>query len=139
MTSKHKHSLTPWTAMLLAGLLGGCAGQADKPEPVSSTLAQNDFPTLARVEYVMQCMQKKGGQNYDTLYSCVCSADKLAEKMRYESYAEAQTFANLGSLTGDRGGAVRDAPQSRKLKKELQEALSYAQDACTVAKPGASN
>lgn len=119
-------------------LLAGCAAQpTSAPAPDAPT--QNDFPTLARVEYVMQCMQKKGGQNYNNLYSCVCGVDKLAEKMRYDAYVEAQTFANMGGLGGDRGGVVRDAPQSRNLKKELQAALAYAQDSCTVGKPGAEN
>lgn len=133
--SKRNHLLMHLTPVLLLGLLGGCAEQQAKPEPVSNTLAQNDYPTLARVEFVMDCMQKKGAQNYNTMYSCVCSADKLAEKINFAEYSEAKTFANLGALTGDRGNAMRDAPQSRKLKKQLQEAQVYAHDACTVFKP----
>lgn len=137
--NQHRLSLIPLASALLAGLLGGCAGQGAKPMDANTeNWAKNDFPTQARVEYVFQCMQKKGAQNYDTMYSCVCSADKLAEKMSYADYSEAQTFANLGGLTGDRGGVMRDAPQSRKLKKQLQEALTYAQEACTVAKPSES-
>lgn len=138
MTSKRQYAFLSLTIALLAGGLSGCAEQPAKSMAAPDTLAQNDFPTLARVEFVMQCMQKKGGQNYTNMYSCVCGADKLAEKIRYETYAEAQTFGNIGALTGDRGSAMRDAPQGRKLKKELQAALSYAQDACNVAKPGAS-
>lgn len=139
MTNKHHHPLFPLAAAVIAGLLVGCAFNQAKPMTAPSTLVQNDYPTLARVEFVVQCMQKKGAQNYDTLYSCVCSADKLAEKMNYTDYAEAQTFTNLDSLAGDRGNALRDAPQSRQLKKSLQEALGYAQDACTVARPTAQN
>ncbi|TAN48398.1 MAG: hypothetical protein EPN21_15015 [Methylococcaceae bacterium] len=138
--SKHPHLTPISTIALLSAVLAGCAAQpAATPLPATDTLAQNDFPTLARVEYVMQCMQKKGGQNFNNLYACTCGIDKLAEKMRYDAYVEAQTFANMGGLTGDRGGSVRDAPQSRNLKKELQAALAYAQDSCTVAKPGAEN
>lgn len=133
--SKLNKPLTSLAILLLAGIAGGCATQAGRPETNTENWARNDFPTQARVEYVFQCMQKKGAQNYDTMYSCVCSADKLAEKMNYASYSEAMTFANLGGLTGDRGNVVRDAPQGRQLKKELQDAMKYAQDACTVSSP----
>jgi hypothetical protein len=130
-------------SILLAGIaLGGLAGGCASPEPtrqdISPTLAQqapgNDYPTLARVEFVMQCMNKKGAQNYDTLYSCVCSADKLAEKMPYQTYTEAQTFTYLSGLAGERGGAFRDPPESKQLRKGLQEALAYAEDSCSFAK-----
>ncbi|HLF96681.1 MAG TPA: hypothetical protein VI457_06015 [Methylococcaceae bacterium] len=126
-------------SILLAGIaLAGCATGKPPREEVSPTLAQqppsNDYPTLARVEFVMQCMNKKGAQNYDTLYSCVCSADKLAEKMPYQTYAEAQAFTSLSGLAGERGGAFRDHPESKPLRKGLQEALAYAEDSCSFGK-----
>lgn len=121
----------------LTGLAGGCATREPPREEISPTLAQqppgNDYPTLARVEFVMQCMDKKGAQNYDTMYSCVCSADKLAEKMPYQTYSEAQTFTYLSGLAGERGGAFRDPPEGKQLRKRLQEALANAEDSCSFA------
>jgi hypothetical protein len=128
--------------ILFAAVAGGCATKKAAREEISPTLAQqspgNDYPTLARVEFVMQCMNRKGAQNYDTLYSCVCSADKLAEKMPYQTYAEAQTFTYLSGLAGERGGAFRDPPESKQLRKGLQEALTYAEDSCSFGKPKAA-
>lgn len=98
---------------------------------------QNDFPTLARVEFVMQCMQRHGGQNYDTLYPCVCSADHVAARMHYEDFAEAQTFTYLFSTAGERGGVFRDPERSDTLREQLEEAMTSAEAACFV-KPGAS-
>ena len=53
----------------------------------------NDFPTQARVEYVLRCMDANGGQNYNTLYACVCAIDKIAESFSYAEFSEAETFA----------------------------------------------
>lgn len=130
-------AVTP-VVIALVSAVAGCAAPNPSREAVSPTLAQqppaNDYPTLARVEFVLQCMNRKGAQNYDTLYSCVCSADKLAEKMPYQTYAEAQTFTYLSGLAGERGGAFRDPPESKKLRTGLQEALTYAEDSCGTAK-----
>ncbi len=114
--------------------LAACTGQPAKVQEI------NDFPTLARVEYVMQCMQQHGGQNYDNLYHCACSMDKLAAKIKYEDYAQAQTFNYLFSMAGERGGEFRDPPQSEQLRERLKEAQTFAQDACfaNAPKPRAS-
>lgn len=92
----------------------------------------NDFPTLARVEYVLSCMNQIGNQNYDTLYQCVCSADKIAERLSYDDYAEAQTFAMLRSTPGEKGGVFRDPPQSRELRQTLSDAEDYARTSCLL-------
>ncbi|WP_045223306.1 hypothetical protein [Methyloterricola oryzae] len=112
------------------GLLGACAS-APKPEaPAAAAAAVNDFPTQARVEYVLGCMQEHGGQNYDNLYHCVCSADKIASKMSYEEFGQAQTFTFLFNTPGERGAEFRDPPQSDKLRKKLKEAKAEAAAAC---------
>lgn len=113
---------------MLVGLsfLGACAS-APKPQAPAES---NDFPTQARVEYVLQCMQEHGGQNYDNLYHCVCSADKIAGKMSYEEFGQAQTFTYLFNTPGERGAEFRDPPQSDKLRKKLKEAKTEAAAAC---------
>lgn len=98
-------------------------------------VAANDFPSLERVEYVMQCMERNGGQNYQNLYRCVCILDNVAKKMSFESYAQAKTFAYLKGTPGERGGLFRDPPQSSQLRNSLKEAESAAKAACTVKKP----
>ena len=109
------------------GLLGACAST---PKPQQPAAESNDFPTQARVEYVMQCMQEHGGQNYDNLYHCVCSVDKIAAKMSHEEFAQAQTFTYLFNTPGERGAEFRDPPQSDKLRKKLKEVKAEAAAAC---------
>ena len=95
--------------------------------------ATNDFPTLARVEYVLQCMQQHGGQNYNTLYGCTCSVDKVASQLNYAEFSEAQTFTYLRSTPGEAGGLFRDPPRSKVLRERFQEARTLAEQACFPA------
>ena len=62
-----RNTLSLWLALLLPG----------------AALA-NDFPTQARVEFVLGCMSEQGGQSYDTLYKCVCLIDAIAAEMSHE-------------------------------------------------------
>ena len=61
----------------------------------------NDFPTQARVEYVLGCMDSHGGQKYENLYSCICVIDKIAENIAYDEYVEGEVFAQLRSTPGE--------------------------------------
>src|SRR5690554_7784028 len=78
--------------------------------------AANDFPTQARVEFVLGCMNERGGQSYDTLYPCVCLIDRVAETMSYAEFTEAQVFARLASTPGERGGIFRDPERAEDRK-----------------------
>jgi len=126
------------TAILLlaATLLSGCAG-TPKPQPAAATppapapaVVANDFPTLTRVEYVLNCMQEKGGKNYDNLYHCVCAVDHIAAKLPHEEFLQAETFVTNVNLPGERGGVFRDPPQSKALRDKLQAAQQEAVAAC---------
>ncbi|MGI9301369.1 MAG: hypothetical protein ACR2RB_01480 [Gammaproteobacteria bacterium] len=93
----------------------------------------NDFPTLARVEFALRCMELNGGQSYDTMYSCVCMIDALAEKYAYEDYTQAQTLSFLYGTPGEKGGVFRDAaPDSRNRIKALEASRDAAAQACFV-------
>jgi len=125
------------TAILLlaAALLAGCAS-APKPQPAATpaapaqAAAPNDFPTLTRVEYVLSCMQEKGGKNYDNLYHCVCAVDHIAAKLPHDEFMQAETFATNVNLAGERGGVFRDPPQSKALRDKLKAAQDEAVAAC---------
>jgi hypothetical protein len=112
---------------------GGSSNTAAAPEvtpPAAATRRDNDFPTLERVEYVLQCMQEHGGQNYDNLYHCVCAVDTIAGMMSHEDFAQARTYTYLFDLPGERGGEFRDPPESERLRMKLKEAKAAAQSSC---------
>jgi len=133
---------------LLAATAAGCQREAPPTETeVSVTAPQpqpaatgertvNDFPTLARVEYVLQCMLEHGGQNYDNLYHCTCAADVLASKMSYDDYSQSLTFTYMFSMPGERGGEFRDPPESKRLRELLKESKALAQSRCFPDVPG---
>jgi hypothetical protein len=123
------------SAAKLAGALGLLLGLAGCETPSDPELVENGYPTLARVEYVLQCMELHGGQNLDSLYPCVCSIDKIAAQMPYDDFAEAQTFTAMRSAPGEAGGLFRDPPRAKNLRKQLEEAEALANKSCFV-KPG---
>jgi hypothetical protein len=97
------------------------------------TLA-NDFPTQARVEFVLGCMEEQGGQSYDTLYKCVCLVDAIAAEMPHAEFEEAQVFSQLRSTPGERGGVFRDPDQARVLVAKLNAAIEHGKAKCFIRK-----
>ena len=125
--TQHVTALLGFTVGLT--LLAGCASSPPAEPPAKQV---NDFSTQARVEYVIQCMQEQGGENFDNMYHCVCSVDKIAASMSYEEFAQAQTFTFLFNTPGERGGEFRDPPQSAKLRTKLKEVKAEAAQACLL-------
>lgn len=134
--------------LLLALATAGCQQEASPPgdtapESTSQTQATasaertvNDFPTLARVEYVLQCMLEHGGQNYDNLYHCTCAADTIASRMSYEEFSQSLTFTYMFSTPGEKGGEFRDPPESKRLRELLKDSKALAQTRCFPDAPG---
>ena len=101
--------------------------------------AANDYPTLDRVDHVLTCMKKHGGQTMDNLYSCTCEIDAIASMMSYDTFVEASTFAAYRNMPGEKGGIFRDSAQGEKLTAQLQQAQKEAEHKCfirtTVSRP----
>ena len=97
--------------------------------PAHSDPLPNDYPTTARVEFVQDCMGRSGGK-LETLYKCSCVIDRLAQKLTYDEFVEAATFAHYSTLPGEGGGIFRD-PDTAKEKAKLYRTLeSESQKAC---------
>lgn len=122
-SERRRFTVTTWTRAALGATLL-CV--------IPTLVLGNDFPTQARVEFVLGCMEELGGQSYDTLYRCVCLIDKIAESMSYEEFAEAQVFSQLRSTPGERGGVFRDPEQARSLTDKLNAATARGRAACFV-------
>ena len=106
-------------------------------EEKTAPAACNDFPTQARVEYVMQCMAEHGGQKLGNMYHCACAIDKIAGLMNFQEYSEALTFTYMFSTPGEKGGEFRDPPRSKELRDKLKAAQKEA-EACFPEKPAAA-
>ena len=56
---------------------------------ISSNVKTNDFPTLARSEFVFACMSSNAS-NRDFMSKCSCAIDEIAKRMNYEEYERNQ-------------------------------------------------
>src|SRR5437879_12497320 len=101
---------THYVALALAVLAAGA------PARVADMHA---YPTVERVEYVLECMQRNAGKQ-EFLYKCACVIDEIAKQYAYDDFVEASTAARFQSLGGERGGVFRDPPQTRDAAKRYR-------------------
>jgi hypothetical protein len=87
-----------------------------------------DYPTHARVEYVQECIARNGG-SFARLYQCSCVIDEIAQRLSYDDFVEAATFARNATLAGDAGAIFRDSQRARRLAQLYAgvEADAYSQ------------
>jgi hypothetical protein len=105
------------------GLIAATAARADPPS--------HDYPTIARIEYVQECMNRAGAQQ-NTMYQCACAIDRIAEKLTYEEFVEASTFAKYATLPGEGGGIFRDTDEAKQKAKLFRTIEGDAYRACNV-------
>ena len=143
-----KHSVRndthcPARGAAIALALVASIAAADAPTPVSRPVSgpanaqapANDFPTLARVEFVQECINRTSGDAQSHLYQCVCVIDRIAETMRYDEFVEASTFARYSTLPGEGGGIFRDTADAKEKAKAYRTLESQAFRACNLKAP----
>lgn len=97
--------------------------------PVSGAPA-NDYPTQERVEYVINCMDKLGGTNYDNLYKCSCSIDEIADQFSYDDYLAMQTFDRGREAGGERPELIREGKMAGQYRRQYAEVRNSAAEQC---------
>ncbi|MEJ1965959.1 MAG: hypothetical protein WDO56_32175 [Gammaproteobacteria bacterium] len=102
--------------------------------PLYADARANDFPTLARVEYVQECINRTGGDR-SHLYQCSCVVDRIAQAMTYDEFVEASTFAKYSTLPGEGGGIFRDTDEAKKKAKLYRGVEADAFAACNLKVP----
>ena len=117
-------SVTP--ALRLAAVAAVASPSAMANAPVNPPV--NDFPTQARVEYVLRCMDYHGGQVYENMYACVCSIDKIAAEFRYDEFLKAEVLAQLRTTPGERGSLFREG--GKELVARYLEVTEAAEKSC---------
>ena len=79
----------------------------------------NDFPTAARVDYVIGCMAANG-EDQIVMAKCSCSIDYIASQMTYAEYTEIETIKRMRLVPGERAGVFRDVPRIRDALDHFQ-------------------
>ena len=95
---------------------------------------RNDYPTYARVQYVQDCAFRAGGSQAD-LYKCSCVIDKLAERLTYDQFVEAETFSHYSTLPGEGGAEFRDPEHAKEQAKLYRTLESDAYRSCGLKVP----
>lgn len=89
----------------------------------------NDYPTVARADYVFACMATNG-RTRQVLEQCSCSIDVIASILPYEAYVEAETVMSLRFEGGERTSVFRETAMARNILAELRRAQAEAEIIC---------
>jgi lysyl-tRNA synthetase class II len=107
-----------------------CLGAADgRAQPV------NDYPTVARADYVMGCMVSNG-YTREALEACSCSIDHIATVLPYEAYVEAETVLALRRMSGEKTAPYRTAATFKAVVENLRRAQVEADILCFLTSAG---
>lgn len=90
----------------------------------------NDFPTRARVEFVLGCMRDSKASPQESMYKCSCAIDVIADNVRYNDWVDLSTISNGITIAGERGGVMRDIKDGRKLIASYKDLQANAKKKC---------
>jgi lysyl-tRNA synthetase class II len=93
------------------------------------TAGLNDYPTVARSEYVFACMAVNG-ESRQALEQCSCSIDWIASVLPYERYVEAEAILALQQTSGERSSLFRETAMATGILAELRRAQAEAEILC---------
>jgi hypothetical protein len=108
----------------------GAVAQAD--DAANAAQPSHDYPTVARVEYVNECIAKNGGK-LAAMYQCSCVIDLIAKTLSYDDFVEQSTFAKYATLPGQGGSIFRDSDEARQKAKDFRHLESDSERACGLA------
>lgn len=97
-----------------AGFLCGLAAAS------ANELPKNDYPTVARADYIFGCMASNG-QTREVLEKCSCSVDQIAALLPWAEYEEAETIMSV-QLRGGESVAPLASPALQEKVKILKRA-----------------
>ena len=134
--SVRNDTLCPVYGAALFVLLIASSLRADAQGPAAavSSAPKNNFPTLARVEYVQECINRTGGKQTN-MYQCVCVVDRIADVMTYDEFVESSMFAKYSTLPGEGGGLFRDTDEAKEKAKLFRTTEAEAFKACNLKSP----
>ena len=94
-----------------------------------NSLKSNDFPTLARSEFVFECMSSNVN-NRDFMAKCSCAVDEIAKRISFEEYAQAEAIARLWEGASPREEAFRGVGLSKEKMDKLFKAQAASELEC---------
>lgn len=95
--------------------------------------AVGNFPTVERVEYVLNCARDAQGPAQESVYKCSCVIDNIAKQLSYDQYIEYSTAANAFSIGGERGEVMRGYVHGKEMAGAFRKIQSEARKACFMS------
>lgn len=92
----------------------------------------HDYPTMDRVDHVLTCMKRNGGQNVDNLYRCSCEIDAIARTVSLDEFNAARTYEIYKNMPGEKGALFREGEDARQAVETLDAARKSARKRCFV-------
>ncbi|MFG1401396.1 hypothetical protein V5F38_02235 [Xanthobacter sp. V0B-10] len=92
-------------------------------------LDANDYPTAARVDYVIGCMGANG-ETREAMTRCSCSVDTLASILPYDRYVQAETILSMRQGVGQAAGVFRSVKMYDDIIADLRRAQAEAEVRC---------
>lgn len=98
--------------------------------PVAAqTPVLNDYPTMARADYVFGCMSTNG-QTREVLSRCSCSIDHIARLLAYDDYVKAETILRTVQVGGEKVAPLRSSARHKKIVADMRRAQIEADILC---------
>jgi len=114
-------------AVVLAGFAAR-AGPAPAALPETEA-GMNDYPTVARAEYVFACMNTNG-RTQEALRRCACAIDVIAAALPYRDYEKAETVLRMRRGGGGYLAQEFRIPASNAMLGQLEQAEAEADFTC---------
>jgi len=111
-------------AFAAAAILTACA-----PAFAQSGQLINDYPTIARADYIFGCMAANG-QTRDVMEKCACSIDIVATILPYDKYVEAETILSVGRVGGEKVSVFNTSQSLKNIVADLRRAQVEAEFRC---------
>ncbi|MSR15944.1 MAG: hypothetical protein EXR86_15615 [Gammaproteobacteria bacterium] len=92
----------------------------------------HDYPTMDRVDQVLTCMKRNGGQNIDNLWRCSCEIDVIAQQLSVEDFNTARTYEIYKDMPGEKGSLFRESQDGSAAVGKLETARKDAAKRCFV-------
>ena len=96
---------------------------------VAGAAELNDYPTVARADYIFACM-KTNGETRRALEQCSCSIDVIASLIPYDRYVTTETILSMSQVTGPVGSEFRSTEPAKLALQEFRRAQAEAEVRC---------
>lgn len=117
------------TALSIGAGAFAVAQQVNAPPPDVSEGFVNDFPTVARADYVFGCMAVNG-ETRDALERCSCSIDIIASLITFEEYESGETVLMVGQRGGENTAMFKTSPLMQAKVDKVRRAQTEAELRC---------